>query len=121
MVAKYCGMIGFATQKEVTPGVWEDVINESLYYGDVVTLNRRMVGAEFLNDNLTVGNSLSIVADPYALRNFAAMRYAELAGVRWKVMEVTVQSPRLLLRLGDKYNGPEARSSQDPGTNTGVY
>jgi hypothetical protein len=33
------------------------------------------------------------------------MRYVEWAGVRWTVQDVEVQRPRLLLRLGEVYNG----------------
>ena len=49
---------------------------------------------------------ISIVADPYANENFFAIRYVQWMGTLWKVTEVEVQSPRLLLRLGGKYNGP---------------
>jgi hypothetical protein len=29
-------------------------------------------------------------------------------GVRWTVQDVTVEHPRLILRLGEVYNGPTA-------------
>ena len=34
-MAKYYGAIGFATQKEVSPGIWKDIIEERIYRGDI--------------------------------------------------------------------------------------
>ena len=57
-------------------------------------------------DDITVRNSISIVADPYANEHFFAIRYVAWAGSLWRVTDVEVQRPRLLLRLGGIYNGP---------------
>ena len=46
------------------------------------------------------------VADAYANEHFFAMRYVKWAGVLWKVDNVDVESPRLILRLGGVYDGP---------------
>lgn len=113
-MAKYFGRIGYGETQETSPGVWNDVIVEKQYYGDVVRNTRRLQSGESLNDDLSIGNSLSIVADAYANEHFFAIRYVEWAGALWKVTEVEVQSPRLLLRLGGVYNGPTATASVDP-------
>ncbi len=49
---------------------------------------------------------ISIVADAYARGHFFAIRYVEWAGERWTVTNVEVQAPRLILQLGEVYNGP---------------
>lgn len=104
-MAKWFGKIGFAETKETTPGVWEEQITEREYFGDLTRNTRRLQSSENLNDNITVANEISIVADPFANQNFHAMRYVEFMGTKWKVSTVEVQYPRLLLSLGDIYNG----------------
>ena len=104
-MAKIYGVIGYAETIEDAPGVWKDKITERSYYGELVRNTRRLQSSENLNDNITVDNEISIVADPFANQNFHAMRYVEFMGTKWKVSTVEVQYPRLLLSLGDIYNG----------------
>ena len=40
-MAKFFGEIGFATQVQTEPGIWEDKIVEKQYYGDVFREARR--------------------------------------------------------------------------------
>ena len=107
-MAKFYGAIGYGESVETVPGVWADTIIEFQYYGDVVRNTRKIQDGEKLNYDLSVGNSISIVADAYANEHFFAIRYIKWAGALWTVSDVEVQSPRLLLRLGGVYNGPKA-------------
>jgi hypothetical protein len=107
-MAKFYGRVGFGESVESAPGVWKDNITEASYFGDIIRNTRQLREGSTLNDDLTVGNSISIVADAYASENFFAMRYIEWMGVLWTVSAVDVQSPRLLLTLGGVYNGPTA-------------
>lgn len=104
-MAKYYGAIGYAETVETSPGVWSEQIVERMYYGDVIRNTRNLQNSEYLNDNINVSNQISISADPYAIANFHAIRYAEFMGTKWKVPSVDVQVPRLLLSLGGLYNG----------------
>lgn len=105
---KFYGKVGYATPVETAPGVWTDSITEVSYYGDVVRNTRQLHEAALkVNDDLTLGNSISIVADAYANEHFFAMRYVEWQGALWIITDVEVQSPRLLLRLGGVYDGPK--------------
>lgn len=104
-MARYCGMIGFATSVETAPGVWEKQIVERKYYGDKYRNTRRLQSTNQLNDDIVVNNEISIVADPYAYENFHSILYAEFMGVKWKASNVDVQRPRLVLTLGGVYNG----------------
>lgn len=110
-MAKFHGQIGYGESVQQAPGVWEDVITEKSYYGDVIRNSRQLREGETVNDDLSVGNSISIVADAYANEHFFAIRYIKWAGTLWKVTNVDVQSPRLILRLGGVYNGPKAEPS----------
>jgi hypothetical protein len=113
-MARFYGRIGYGESVETAPGVWTDEITERLYYGDVVRVQRNLREGEQLNFDLNVQNSISIVADAYANDHFFAIRYVEWAGVFWTVSAVEVQSPRLILRLGEVYNGPKAAVAPTP-------
>ena len=105
-MAKFHGKIGYGQSVETAPGVNQDVITEIEYFGDVIRNTRKLSEGDYLNNDLSVNNSISIVADAYANEHFFAIRYVEWAGALWTVSDVEVQSPRLLLRLGGVYNGP---------------
>lgn len=103
-MARFYGTVGFSvmTQRE---DVFVEEIVERNYYGDVIRNTSRWQSGEYLNDNLALSNSISIVADPYADENFHAIRYVIWMGASWKVTNVEVQRPRLILAIGGVYNG----------------
>lgn len=103
-MAKWYGKIGYAETVETERGYWEENITERSYYGDVLRNSRRIQASEGTNDNVNVSNQLSVIADPYANENFHAMRYVEFMGTRWKVTDIEVQYPRLVLTIGGVYN-----------------
>lgn len=103
-MAKFFGVIGFGGTEETVPGVWEDKITEREYYGDLIRNTRRLQSADQLNDDINISNEISIVADPYANANFHSIRYVEFMGAKWKVSNVEVQFPRLILTLGGVWN-----------------
>ena len=107
-MGKWFGRIGYAEQLETTPGVWEEKIVERNYYGDVVRSYRKLESSGEVNDNINVSMEISIVADPYAIQNFHAMRYIEYMGSLWKLSNVEVNYPRLILQIGGLYNGQQA-------------
>lgn len=107
-MAKFQGVIGFGDTQETKPGVWDDIITERTYLGDVERNARHLMQGDKVNDDISTSNSISIIADQYAMDNFFAMRYIEWAGTLWIVADVEVQRPRLLLRLGGVYHGPKA-------------
>lgn len=104
-MAKFYGKIGFIETQETSPGVWTEAVVERNYYGDLLRNTRRLDSSEYLNDNLSISNQISIVADPYAYENFHSIKYAEFMNAKWKVSSVDVQYPRLILDLGGVYNG----------------
>ena len=106
MSRKFYGPVGYGESVETAPGVLVTKIVEYLYYGDVIRNSRKLENRDKVNDDISVGNSISIVADAYANEHFFAIRYVKWAGVLWKVDNVDVESPRLILRLGGVYDGP---------------
>ena len=113
-MAKFYGVVGYGTTVEIRDGVWDDVIEEHPYYGDVIRDTRKLDNSERIVPNIVTGNSISIVADPYAFDHFFAIRYVKWANVLWIVTEVEVKQPRLILRLGGVYNGPTPRTTPHP-------
>lgn len=104
-MAKIYGEIGYAELKETAPGVWTECINPRNYYCELVRNTRRLQTTGNLNDDITISNEISVLADPYAYENYHSMRYVEFMGTKWKVISVEVQYPRLVLMLGGVYNG----------------
>ena len=84
----------------------EEVVTEKgPYFGDVKRASMTMQQSNTVNTDLRTTNSIEIMADAFASQNFSAIRYVVWAGTPWSVTEVTVQRPRLLLRLGGVYSG----------------
>lgn len=118
-MGKFYGKLGFGHQQETAPGVYQEFITERNYSGDVRRNSRRWQSTDKLNDDLEINNILSIVADPYAVENFHALRYIEWHGARWKAASVEVAYPRLEITMGGVYNGITGPATDDPGNIAG--
>ena len=107
-MAKFVGYIGYATTKETSPGVWTDSITEKKYIGDMMWNNRRYVPGESVNDDVTLNQAVSVLADEYANQNAMYIRYVRWNGMYWKVSSVELEPPRMKVYIGSVYNGPTA-------------
>lgn len=115
-MARFFGEVGYGETVE-TPensGVWVDQITEFSYQGDVIRNSRQLEVGDKVNADVAVGNSISIVADDFAVANFLKIKYVKWAGTLWTVTAVEVRSPRLILSLGSVYNGPTPVIPPDP-------
>lgn len=105
-MTRFYGEVGYSLGTVVVrPGVSAESVIERKLYGDVIRNTRRLEGDK-VNPDISIGNSISVMADAYFRENFHRIRYVKWAGVNWAVTEVEVQHPRLILRLGGVYNGP---------------
>lgn len=104
-MAKFYGNVGYIETVEVEPGCWEEQTIERPYYGDLIRNTSRYQSSGGVNDNISINNNISIVADPYANENFQHMRYVVFMGTKWKITNVEIQYPRIILTLGGVYNG----------------
>ena len=103
-MAKFYGAIGYAETVETSPGVWIDRIIERYSYGDVIrNTSRWSTSPDSINDDLNINNQISILADAYAVDHFHSMKYVEFMGAKWKITNVEVQRPRLILSVGGVY------------------
>lgn len=110
---KFCGNIGFALTVKTAPGVFEEKIEEHKYFGDVTKNYRRLQDGAKVNSDINVSVEISIIADPFAERNFHSIRYVEFMGAKWNIENVDVQYPRLILSIGGLYNENENGTSGD--------
>lgn len=121
-MAKYYGMIGYAETAELRPGVYLPQIVQFPYVGDLIrNVYQSQQSTESENDDLTLSNEISIVADAYAYENFGKIKFAEYLGQKWRVTRVEVRHPRLILSLGGLYNDPSFDIDQtSPDLEVGV-
>jgi len=113
-MAKFYGIIGFSILEErpsgeegVNTGIYEETVVEKNYRGDILRNARRWEQSENLNDNLTINNTFSIIADSFALQNYQAMKYMTWSGSSWKITNIEIQRPRIIITVGGVYNGNE--------------
>jgi len=100
---RYYGKIGYFNTVETKPGLFEQELIFRTYKGDVLRNTKRNQLSN-VNDDITISNSISIVADPYARDHFFQIKCVEWQGALWEVTSVDVQFPRLILELGGVYH-----------------
>lgn len=106
---KFYGMVGFWTEDvETKPGVYQSLITERPYTGDVSTNRRNWQNGGNQNDTLTVNNQISILADMFMQQNWQSIKYVTWNGMKVKASSVTVDYPRITIELGGEYHGENA-------------
>lgn len=112
-MAKYSGKVGYVVTTEVQRGIWDTDIVEKVHYGDLIRNTKKIYNSsDTPNEGVDISNSISIVATPFAMRNFHTIQYATYMGTKWRVTSVEVQYPRLILTLGGIWNGNLNDSSE---------
>ena len=105
-MARFYGKVGFATQREVRPSVFQPSIEERYYTGEMLKNYGRNQSADKAVDDFNVNNDISIVADAYALNHFSTIKYVEFMDTLWEVQSISVEHPRLRISFGGVYHGP---------------
>lgn len=109
-MAKYYGIIGYCEELEIPEGsgIYEDVVTERRYYGDVTNTAHRWKNNNEINNTSLLEAEFSILADPYAYQKFTKMKYIEYMGEFWSITNVTPERPRLTIKIGGVWNGKRA-------------
>lgn len=109
---KFSGFVGFwEGDKEVRPSIYEPIIKERYYVGDIHQYRRQFQSTSGQqNSNLTISTKISILSDLYARRNWHSIRYILWNGVRWECRSIELGYPRLELEIGEVYHGKIART-----------
>lgn len=112
-MTRFSGKVGYVTE-EREDGVVENVATERTYKGDELRNTRFFAQGDSTLGKITFQTRISVVADAYALENYEDIRYVVgRSGTPWIVESATVERPRLILLLGDRYTGPRA-VEEDP-------
>lgn len=103
---RYSGKFGLAVPTEIAPGVWDDVITERDYIGDVVQSTEAFSLEGSVLPQYRTTTSVSVLSDGVLKENYTDLRYVTHAGQRWTIASIAVQPPRLVIYIGEVYNGP---------------
>lgn len=106
---KFFGTVGFwERDEEVRPGVYRPSIVEKVYTGDMPRNFRKFdQSSEKQNNDISVSNQVTIVADLYMQNNLSSIRYVVWNGQKLSVKNVTIDYPRVTLEIGGVYSGPK--------------
>jgi hypothetical protein len=110
---KWYGQLAYRDSVEVEPGIWEDQITEVNKFGDVLRNYSSNQQGSKINDDITVSNQISIIADPQLLESFHKIIYITFGGAKWRVSNVEVRYPRLIVTLGSLYVSEEDEDNGD--------
>ena len=103
-MSKWSGVIGFKDEFERSSSIWVEDIIEKEYYGDIIKNYKFSESVSEINDSININNQFSVISDPYALENFHKMIYITYMGTKWKIRNVEIQYPRVILGVGGVYN-----------------
>lgn len=106
---KYSGNIGFwIDDVEIRPGVFKSEMVEKPYTGDIIKSYQHWTGAEHINQNLTLNNKISIIADLYLNQHISSIKYVTYMGTKWRVSSLEINYPRVVIEMGEVYNGVDS-------------
>ncbi len=108
-MAKLRGPIGYATQRETSPGIWEEAIEEHICSAQLLRSTWSLQSSGAVNDDIRLANRISVLMNPYTNDPKFSIRYICYKGARWRVESVEEIRPRLILTIGGVYNGPTPR------------
>jgi hypothetical protein len=103
---RYSGKIGFATKAQTSPGVWEDVITERDYIGDLIQRTERLDQGDSIIPSYRTTTSVSVLSDGVLKERYSDVRYVTVHGVKWTVQSIIHKFPRIEMYLTEGYNGP---------------
>lgn len=108
---KYWGNIGFSETVETSPGVYEELVQEHFYTGEITRNSYSLNAGSGVNDDIQTSTQISIINDGYLCENAHKILYVNFMGADWKVKDVSFQFPKAILTLGGVYNGPKTETS----------
>lgn len=108
-MAKYAGLVGYATQTETSPGVWSTEETRRRMKGDIIRQSSThqadgRVSSSKMHSDISLSHRVSLLGDAYAFGNYFNIAWIEIDGAKWEVQSVEVQRPRLILSLGGMWN-----------------
>ena len=90
--------------EETSPGVYQEIIIEKQYYGDVVRNAAQILDSNTINSSIKLNNSISVLCNNYMSDNLGCIRYLTFKKSKWKVSSIEIKDNRMIFTLGDLYN-----------------
>ena len=105
-MARFYGKIGFAVMEETKPGIYRETYTERSYKGDVLNRRYRWQDTDHFNEDISVTNEISIIADNFANTNIGTMRYVRWLNQVFEIESATIDLDRhrITLSLGGIFN-----------------
>lgn len=101
---RYSGVVGFIEKEiETEPGVFTTGYREHHVTGTLLSSSQNNRNNSSINNELSISNRLSIVADRYTYQNMRNIRYVSFMGETYYVTSITELRPRLTLEMGDVF------------------
>lgn len=104
-MARFSGLVGYVIQQETTPGVWTPVENPRKMKGDIIRQSSTNSSSGNLNDDVTLNHRISLIGDAYAFDNYFNIKWVKIDTMKWKVVNIEIERPRIIVSLGGVWNG----------------
>jgi hypothetical protein len=111
---RFAGKIGFGTSVEKAPGVWDDLIIERDYLGEVLQSTERLDSSASVMPNYKTTTSISVLSDGVLKERYSDVRYINHMGVNWVVSSIIHKFPRMEMFIGEEYHGPTPEPADGP-------
>jgi hypothetical protein len=99
------GVIGYFSEKEVEPGIWENQYTEKKFKGENLKIKRKIVENNKVTTDVVYEQTITFLGTRYIMDNRENIRYVTLGGVKWEVTNVDfIDYPRVTITIGGKYN-----------------
>ena len=103
---RYSGVLGIVQQTEVRPGIWEETVTEVPVLGTVRQRTEGLESADRVLPSLGTNTSISVPARGVGPQDNSMIRYITYKGIRWQIQSIVDEPPRIVIYIGEKYNGP---------------
>ena len=103
---RYSGKLGIAEQTEVSPGIWEETITEHDVLGDLKQRTEVLDQGDSILPRYRTTTSISVFSRGVGPIDNSMIRYVTYTGKRWAITSLVEFPPRLVIYIGEEYNGP---------------
>lgn len=103
-MARFFGQVGYVTQVETVPGVWQNLEKVRKMKGDIIRQNSNNRGSSQLHDDVVLNHRISLIGDAYCFDNYFNLKWVKMDTKKWKVVGVEIQRPRIIVSLGGLWN-----------------
>src|SRR5262245_28550134 len=103
---RYSGALGIVEQTEVRPGIWEETVIEVPVLGVVRQRTEVLDSADRILPAHSTTTSISVPGRGVGPQDNSNIRYITYKGIRWQIASIVDEPPRIVIFIGEKYNGP---------------